>query len=164
MIKKILAIISLLGLFLVSIQSASALQTYVGVKILNLTDDPAASCAGEAGYGSQGRIRAISSILPDYPIYFELRNVSDNSLIWSGDSTDDTDYEIGDVIQIPQLLDLTIGQDYKLFFDIDAIRIYLPLENYKYLSSDPIWEATLDDNYWTAGKIGSGDTYEYEAL
>lgn len=142
------------------IQSANALETYVGVEILNLTDDPSGSCAGEPGYGSQGRIRAFSSIVGDeytnqFPIYFELRDASDNSLVWSGNSTKDTDYTIGDIIYLPQPVDLTPGSNYTLFFDIDAIRIYLPLENYNE------FEASADNNYWTAGVLNEESESEY---
>ncbi|MFW6008532.1 MAG: hypothetical protein ACOCP8_04625, partial [archaeon] len=137
-----------MSFLIVSLQPVSSLQTYVGIKILNLTDDPSASCAGEDGYGYQGRIRGLSSILPDFPIYFELRDAVDDSLIWAGDSTEDADYKIGDIIQMPQLVDLTIGKEYKLFFDINAIRIYLPLESHN------DFERTINDIYWTAGEIG----------
>ena len=156
MLKKLISIIVLLGLFLLGIQSAYALETYVGVRIVSLSDDPAASCVGYSGvpggYGDQGRIRAISSMPPDFPIYFELRHHATNDLIWSGNSVADVDYEVGDVIQIPETVDLTIGQDYRLFFDVDAIRITLPLVN---LGG---FEKTIDDQYWTVGRVGTGST------
>ena len=155
MLKKLISIIVLLGLFLLGIQSAYALETYVGVRILNLTDDPAASCVGQAGYDSQGRIRALSSILPDFPIYFELRYAGNDSLVWAGNDTNDIDYFINDTIMIPQLVDLTIGQDYRLFIDIDAIKIYLPLVDYQ------SFERTLHNEYWTAGRVGTGHHSEY---
>lgn len=163
MYKKLLFYLSLFGLILVTIQSSFALQTYIGIKILNLTDDPGVSCVGQFNTAvdplQQGRIRAISSIVGaeypiEYPIYFNLSKTSDGSTIWTGNSTDDTDYEIGDVIQIPGLVDLTSGVEYNLFFDIDAIKFYLPLENYN------DFEATVDDLYWTVGKLGSLNYYE----
>ena len=70
MIKKLIGIFALIGILLFSIQSSFALQTYVGVKIINMTDDPAASCVGAYAVGvdpfQQGRIRALSSILPNF--------------------------------------------------------------------------------------------------
>jgi len=174
MFRRLIGIFVLFGIFFVSLQSVSALNTYIGVKILNLTDDPAVNCAGlstgdvdnplttnfnETAYDFRGRIRSISSILPEYPVYFELSRVNDSTMIWSGNGTDDTDYEIGDIMYIPQTVDLDIGVDYKLFFDVDAIRMYLPLVNYG------VFEATQNDNYWTIGKIGTGsNSYEYTYL
>ena len=158
MLKKLISIIVLLGLFLLGIQSAYALETYVGVRILNLTDDPSASCAGQAGYGEHGRIRAISSILPDFPIYFELRHALNESIVWSGNSVEDTDYTIGEVMWMPSTVDLSIGGNYTLFFDVDAIRIYLPLVNYG------SFVATPDNNYWTAGRVGVGGSANSEYM
>ena len=97
--KKLIGIIVILSLFIFSVSSSFALQTYVGIHIYNLTDDPAASCAGEAGYGDQGRISALSSILPDYPIYYELKNAS-GSMISSGNISDG-DYHMSGTMYLP---------------------------------------------------------------
>jgi len=160
--KKVLIVISIIGLFLFSIQSSLALSTYVGVKILNLTDDPTASCSGQYTVDvdpyQQGRIRAISSILPDYPIYFNLSYSSNGSTVWAGNSNEDIDYTINDIIYLPNTIDMQTGIDYKLFLDIDAIRIYLPLPN---INS---FQATLDDNYWTIGLDGTTGEGEDIAL
>lgn len=158
--KLLLIAIFSIAFLTVNIQDTYSLNTYVGIKILNLTDDPSASCAGEAGYGSQGRIRAISSIVGaeytnEFPIYFELRNASDNSLIWDGNSTEDTDYVIGETIYLPDLIQMYSGSNYNLFFDVDAIRINLPAESHEQTVTI-YWNATDDDNYWTAGKVGVG--------
>jgi hypothetical protein len=143
MIKKIFLLGIFLSCFLFLFQSSYSLNTYVGVKILNLTDDPANSCSGEIGYGFQGRIRALSSILPNFPIYMEIKN-SSGSVIASGNVAD-SDYTIGDVMYFPTQVDLTVGADYTIFFDVDAIRIYLPLQDAGNVKS------TVDNNYWTAG-------------
>jgi len=153
MIKKILVFL-LLGLFVV--QNSFALDTYIGLTISDLKDDASSSCAGQAGYGTKGRMRAISSIQPGLPLYFEVRYNINDTLIWSGNSVDDTDYEIGDTIFIPQALALVSSMDYKVMMDVDAIRVYLPLENYM------DFEATVDDNYWTAGKTPNVDSYTNE--
>ena len=131
-------------LLLFTIEDTNALSTYVGVRIDNLTDDPAYSCAGEPGYGPQGRIRALASIYPTYPIYFNLSN-SSGSTVWSGDDTANTDYTNGDIMYLPNSVDLTIGEVYNIFFDVDAYRIYLPLV------TDGTFIASLDDNYYTIG-------------
>ncbi len=142
--KRIFSLFVLL-VFAFSFQSVYSLETYVGVTILNLSDDPTASCAGAPGYGDQGRIRAISSVLPEYPIYYELSSASNGSMIWSGNSTDDVDYVVGETMYLPEPVDLTIGETYELFFDIDAIRVYLPLADHD------IFNATPDNNYWIVG-------------
>jgi hypothetical protein len=148
--KKYFILIILILSLTIIINDTSAVNVYVGVTINNLTDNPAAGCAGETGYGSQGRIRAIAAILPSYPIYFNLSKVDDGSTIWSGDGTDDTDYTIGDTMYLPESVDLTIGEDYNLFFDIDAIRVYLPLKTYGSFTK------TIDDNYYITGEYNSG--------
>lgn len=153
MIKKILGILTFIAIILFSIQSSFALQTYVGVKIINMTDDPTATCAGQSGYGNQGRIRAISSILPSYPIYYELRN-SSGTIISSGNISDG-DYALNETFYLPNTVDLTSSANYTLFFDVDAIRIYLPLFNYG------TFIASMDNNYWTVGSIGSNSANEY---
>jgi hypothetical protein len=140
----IIAIITVL-LTLTTANNTNAVATYVGIYINNLTDDSANSCAGVSGYGQQGRIRAIAAILPAYPIYFNLSKVSDGSTVWAGDGTDDTDYTIGDTIYLPTSVDLTIAENYNLFFDIDALRIYLPLTTLGTFIASP------DDNYYTIG-------------
>ena len=143
-----------------------SLETYVGVKIENLTDDPSISCVGEFDASNdphnQGKIRAISSIVgnqysQEYPIYFELRRDSDNSLVWSGDSTEDTDYEVGDTIYLPQTVNLNSGTDYRLFMDVDAIRFYYPIES----SDSNEFERTQNNEYWFAGLKGTGNGDEY---
>jgi hypothetical protein len=147
--KKYLAIFIFMSILILSIQQSSAVPVYVGIRVDNLTDDPSNSCAGISGtgydYGSQGRVRAIAAILPTYPIYYNLSKVSDGSTIWAGDGTDDTDYGIGDIMYLPASVDLTIGEDYNIFFDIDALRIYLPL------TTTGSFTATVDDNYYTIG-------------
>ena len=75
-------------------------------------------------------------------------------VLWFGNSTENIDYNIGSTIFLPQLIDMSSGSDYTLFMDIDAIRIYLPLIT---MNS---FEETIDDNYWTIGKMGSGATSE----
>lgn len=140
------------------INNSNALPTYVGVQIKNMTDDPASSCANrdtEGDYGFQGRIRALSSILPHHPIHFELTYQANGSSVWTGDSTKDTDYTIGDVIFMPNSVELQTGVNYNLMFDIDAIRIYLPLPNYY------VFTETINDEYWTAGKYGNAYSEYY---
>lgn len=180
MIKKIIGILGILILFIVTLQTSFALDTYVGIKIMNLSDDPAYSCAGlttgdvdnpltedfnETTYDSRGRIRALSSILPNLPIYFNLTKQSDGSVVWDGDITKDCfddgtgcDYTIGDTILIPESLDLNVGDDYKLFIDVDAIRFYLPLTSYSSFIQ------TLDDNYWTGGKFVYTNEYFFSSV
>lgn len=160
--KRFIFIFSIFILFFTLVQNTNALPVYVGIKILNMTDDSASSCINAAGgdYSSTGRIRALSSILPWYPIYFNLTNQSNGATIWSGDSTKDTDYAIGDIIYLPNAIDLISGTNYNLFFDIDAIRIYLPLQDYTDGGSIS-WTATNNDEYWTAGYRGTdGGTFE----
>jgi len=172
MYKKILKTVICLSLFsLFCVQSTFALSTYVGVKILELKDDPASSCAGVSGYGDQGRIRGFVSN-PDegYPIYYKLYKFSDGTVIWEGNSTNNTDYERGDTMLLPQVVDLTPGEEYGLFFDVDAYKIYLPLRDYY------DFRATLDDIYWTSGRhkdmeyevsqlsTGNGCTFNRNAL
>lgn len=156
MIKKIIGILLGFILFFITMQSSFALETYVGFEILNLEDDPTASCVGEEGYGDQGRIRAISSMPPDFPIYFQLTYASNGTVVWSGDSVEDTDYTIGDIVFLPEKVNLTIGETYKLFFDVDVIRIYLPVPTYSGFTATP------DGNYWTAGTVGSFSDYAEE--
>ena len=144
MIKKLISIIVLLGLFLLGIQSAYALETYVGIQILNLTDDPTASCAGFTGYGEQGRIRALSSIQPDFPIYFELRHMN-GSVIWAGNDTEDRDYAVNDVMYLPSTVNLDLGEDYRVYMNVNALRIFL-------LTWSEFSSFSTDDNtYWTIG-------------
>lgn len=158
--KKILSLLLFGFVLIITMNSDSyALATYVGIEIINLTDDSAHSCAGEAGYGDAGRIRALSSILPDYPIYFNLTK-TDGTGVWDGNITKDCvgdgsgcDYAVGDIIRIPDTVNLIDGEDYKLFVDIDAIRIYLPLVDHNGFT------ATDDDNYWTVGKKGTDGEY-----
>jgi len=143
-----------------SIHVNNAVMTYVGVKIINLTDDPSASCIGYFNSSvdpyQQGRIRAISSVQPDYPIYFNLTYANNATQVWAGNDTADSDYTIGDTIYLPQAIDMQVGVDYNLFMDIDAIRFYLPLASYS------SFEKTLDNNYWTAGIVGDKNSiYEY---
>lgn len=154
MIKKIIGILLGFILFFITMQSSFALETYVGFEILNLEDDPTASCVGEEGYGDQGRIRAISSMPPDFPIYFQLTYASNGTVVWSGDSVEDTDYTIGDIVFLPEKVNLTIGETYKLFFDVDVIRIYLPVPTYSGFTATP------DGNYWTAGTVGTNTGIE----
>lgn len=135
--------------------SVYSLNTYVGVKIMNLSDDPANSCVGSSGYPSSGRIQALSSILPSYPIYMEIRN-SSGSVIGSGNAKD-SDYTTGDILYFPTQIDLDIGADYTVFFDVDAIRIYLPLVNTAY------WTTPSNNNYWTTGQLGANGAREHAA-
>lgn len=157
MIKKLLGILASLIVLFCGIQTTFALQTYVGVKILNLSDDPASSCAGQYTVGvdpfQQGRIRAISSILPNYPIYYELKNAS-GTIIYSGNISDG-DYTFNDTFYLPSPVDLSSGANYSLFLDIDAIRIYLPIPTYNTFTE------TADDNYWTAGYRRNLATQQY---
>jgi len=167
MYKKILNIIicvSLISLF--CINSGFALSTYVGIKILDLRDDASYSCVGQSGYGDQGRIRGLVSNPDDgYPIYFKVYKVSDGTVIREMNSTADTDYEKGDTIVLPESVDLTPGEEYGVFFDIDAYKIYLPLVDYG------SFHATINDTYWTIGskvqkeyvytEYSSGDTCTY---
>lgn len=156
--KKIILYSTLfISTLFLSINLAYSLPTYIGIEILNMTDDPASSCANaDANYGPQGRIRALSSILPNYPIFFNLTNSSGE--VWSGNATKDTDYTIGDIIYMPYPINsLNSGEMYTLMFDIDAIRIYLPLED---VSSGEVWSANANDEYWTLGKKGSSPNYE----
>ena len=146
----------ILFLFFVFVESSFALETYIGIQINNLTDDPAHSCVGEPGYPASGRIQAISSILPTYPLYFNLSYYSNGSTIWSGNSIFDQDYEIGDTIYVPQAFNLSSGESYKIMMDIDAIRIFLPMTNANGFTK------TGDNNYWTAGYVGTGSDYEYQ--
>ncbi len=148
--KRIISIFTIFILFILSIQSVSALNVYLGLEIITLTDDPANGCINHASasYGPQGRIRAISSILPSHPLYFNLTNQSNGAQIWAGDSTKDTDYGPGEIIFLPNPIDLQSGVTYNLMMDIDAIRVYLPL-----ISFDSFVE-TSNDEYWTAGKLG----------
>ena len=149
MVKYIKILVSLcLLMFFAS--NAYSIMTYVGVEILDLKDDPAHSCAGETGYGSQGRIRAISSIVGHHPLYFNLSKTSDGSTVWSGDGTENVDYTIGDTIYLPTAVDLTVSETYNFFFDIDAIRIYVPMT-----SDGGVFTRTADNNYWTAGGVYS---------
>mgnify|MGYP001413992743 CR=1 FL=1 len=134
-------------LFLTLISTGYSLQTYVGVKIVDLKDDSLSSCAGESSYGSSGRIRALSSILPNFPIYMEVKN-SSNDVIATGNVAD-SDYAIGDVMYFPTELNLTIGADYLIFFDIDAIRVYLDLNSWSNSRK------STDNNYYTIGDVGS---------
>ncbi|MCA9495663.1 MAG: hypothetical protein KC589_01870 [Nanoarchaeota archaeon] len=133
-------------IFFICLNSSYALNTYVGVEIVNLTDQNGSSCSGVSGYGSQGRIRAFSSILPSYPIFYNLTNTTSGEEIWAGDSTEDTDYTIGDVMFLPVSVDLVSGQNYTLFFDIDAIRVYINAGSHSAKSAD--------NNYWTVGRYG----------
>jgi len=167
MYKKILNIIicvSLISLF--CINSGFALSTYVGIKILDLRDDASYSCVGQSGYGDQGRIRGLVSNPDDgYPIYFKVYKVSDGTVIREMNSTADTDYEKGDTIVLPQSVDLIPGEEYGVFFDIDAYKIYLPLVDHG------SFRATINDTYWTIGRkvryenvytqYSSGDTCSY---
>jgi hypothetical protein len=161
MTKFIIYIFGLLFGCLFVIQSSFALDTYVGIEIMNLTDDSidtSNSCNNQAGgYGSQGRMRALSSILPDYPIYFSLTYDSNGSIVWQGNSTDDGDFIIGDTMYLPNLVNMQSGVDYRLIFDIDAIRIYLPLVDFE------SFEKSVDDNYWTVGEFG-GSSYQERAI
>ena len=136
-------------LFLSLVSYGYSLNTYVGVKIIDLKDDPSNSCASESGYNSQGRIQALSSILPDYPIYMEIRNLSGTPL-YSG-NVSDNDYVIGDTIFFPNEIDLTIGENYSVFFDVDAIRFFLNLPPTHSMYSGPIFTRNLDNNYWSIG-------------
>jgi len=139
----------ILFLFFVFVESSFALETYIGIQINNLTDDPAHSCVGEPGYPASGRIQAISSILPTYPLYFNLSYYSNGSTIWSGNSIFDQDYEIGDTIYLPQAFNLSSGESYKIMIDIDAIRVYLSMvDGWGFTTSS-------DNNYWTAGHMGT---------
>ncbi len=153
--KEIIFIFSIFILLFITIPDTNALSTYVGVKILDMKDDPSAHCInnGYGDYGPQGRIRAISSVLPDYPIFFNLTKQSDGTQIWAGDSTKDSDYTIGDMFFLPSAVDLISGEDYNLMFDIDAIKIYLPLPDY--IS----FKASDNDEYWTMGKINTDNEY-----
>lgn len=146
MIKKLL-FISLLFSF---VNVAFAMPTYVGIHIQNLTDDPAtSSCIGVSGYGDQGRIRALSSY-PEHgmPLYFELSYVSNSSIIWAGNSTVNVDYHRGETIYLPQEFTLTPGVDYKIFMDVDMVKIYfraLPTTTWRATDRTP------DNIYWTSG-------------
>ena len=145
MIKKLIFFLTLI--FAVSYHAYS-LNTYVGVNLVNLSDDPTSSCSGESGYGSQGRIRALSSILPNYPIYMEIRNSTDSSVLHSG-NVSDGDYHQGEAFYFPTQVDLIPGETYEIFFDVDAIKVYLNTTNW--VNS----RRTADDLYWTVGDVGS---------
>ena len=143
----------IITLSLILINITYGVNVYVGVKINNLSDDPAYSCAGESGYGPNGRIRALASIYPTYPIYFNLSRVSDGSTVWAGNDTADTDYMIDDTIYLPNTVDLTIGDYYNFFFDVDAYMIYLPL------ITDGTFVANTEDHYYTIGSTTSTSRY-----
>lgn len=151
--KKVFLIIIIMVSFIV--QSSFALDTYVGIKIHELRDDPTiGTCIGKGNYGPQGRMRALSSILPDYPIYYELKdNVGD--LIDSGNISDG-DYHLGETMYLPDKQDLTPGDDYTLFFDVDAIKIYLELVD------TANFKKSADNQYWTnMDRGGSNDEYGF---
>ena len=149
------------------LQNSFALNTYVGIKILDLKDDPEHSCANQAtndpsgvldNYGPMGRIRAISSIFDNgLPLYFNLSK-SDGTVIFQGNDTKDCgldgggcEYTINDTIFLPNTVLLTDGEDYNLMMDIDAIKVYLPI------NSQSAFTRNSDNMYWTAG------AYAYEA-
>jgi len=151
-LKKIITIV--LVLFLLFQISYATVPTYVGVKILELKDDPSRSCSGYSGYGVNGRIRGLSSIVgaeytEEFPIHFKLIDNTDSSVVWEGDSENDTDYKVGDIIKMPHQVDLTIGRDYKLSLDIDAIKVYLEF------GSVSGFVKNSDGEYWTAGILGT---------
>lgn len=157
--KKILLFMIVFISSFIIIPNTNALETYVGVKILNLTDQEGtySSCAWDSEiYGFQGRIRALSSVLPNYPIFFNLTYTINASAIGTWNSTQDTDYTIGDVIYIPEMVNLNIGEYYNLMFDIDAIRIYLDIT-----SNPGSFTKTYDNEYWTSGYVGTSSTLEY---
>jgi len=144
--KNYMFTIILAFVFMLFIQNSFAIMTYVGVEIQELKDDPAHSCVGQSGYGDQGRIRGfVSNPTAGYPIYYKLYKVSDSSVLKEGNLTANTDFEKGDVMMLPEQADLTPGEEYGIFFDIDAIKIYLQLPNL----GD--FNATINDTYWTAG-------------
>lgn len=163
---RLFIVLGFLSIFLFIFSSdCFALPTYVGLRIEDLKDDPAASCSDsdDGDYGRMGRIRALSSIPPSFPIFMNLTKVSDGSQIWAGDIVENCsaqgldgqgcDYTIGDVIMIPDSVSLDLGVNYNIFMDIDAIRIYLPLPDENTDSScDDGWIGTADDEYWTAGQ------------
>lgn len=164
--KIIFNILIISGLFFSIFPEIYSISTYVGLRIEDLRDDPTASCIGASTfYGRMGRIKALSSIPPSYPIFMNLTKVIGNTQIWAGNivknCTEDNldgqgcDYTIGDIIMIPDSVDLELNTNYNLFMDIDAIRIYLPLRN------KDGFHATPDDNYWTAGQQKSGSNSEY---
>jgi len=148
MYKKIS--ITVIGVILVGLfflQNTFALSTYVGIEIQELKDDPAHSCAGVGTFGDQGRIRGFVSNPDDgYPIHYKLYRVSDSTVVWENDSTANTDYQKGDIMYLPQMVDLTPGEEYGLFFDVDAYKIHLPLRDYGG------FRATLNDTYWVSGR------------
>lgn len=150
--------------------SVFALETYVGIKIDRLEDAPGSSCVGEFNTtvdpAQQGRIRALSSIVgPEYPnqypFNFELTYASNGSVIWSGNSTQDTDYGINETIFLPESTNLTIGEDYILDFTFNAIRVYISVPS---SYEGETWKST-DNNYWSIGNRGiscsggGGQTY-----
>jgi len=149
MYKRILKTFICLSLFsLFCVQSTFALSTYVGVKIVDLKDAPSNSCIGVGGYGDQGRIRGFVSNPDDgYPIYYKLYKLSDGTVIREGDSVIDIDYEKGDTMLLPWVAELTPGEEYGLFFDVDAYKIYLPLQDY-----GTSFKATSNNTYWITGK------------
>jgi len=164
-LKNVLFVFVIFSSIFIVVENSNALETYVGIKINNLTDDPAAGCIGKTGtngggafdYGPNGKIRAISSVLPNYPIYFEVTRDIDDTVIFAKNSTEDTDYIIGETIWLPGKIDIELGKTYRLMFDIDAIRVYLPLYN---LQS---FVPTETDNYWTAGElVGAYEYYFYD--
>lgn len=163
MFEKLKKSIFIFFIIIFSFNLVNALNVYVGLEILTLEDDPTYSCINSANgdYGPQGKIRAISSILPDHPLYFNLSKQSDGTTVWAGDGTKDTDYGPGEIIFLPNPIDLTSGETYNLMMDIDAIRIYLPLNTYS--SSYGTWSETTNDEYWTAGQVGAGGNCEFMA-
>jgi len=133
-------------------QLSFAIPTYVGIEIINLTDDPNDSnnCINKFGYGPQGKIRAISSILPDYPIYFEISDPSNSSnIVYSQNSTKDSDYVIGDTIWAPTTANLDIGKTYDMKIDIDAIKIYLDITDSSKSFVSP------NNEYYTVGETST---------
>jgi hypothetical protein len=121
--KKII----LLMIFLVCISSVNAIS--LGINIVDLKD----TVCGK-------NMKIVSNPGEGYPLHFKLRKISNNELVWEGDSTSDLDYDNGDVIMIdlPSVVQLINGEIYELEMDVDMVAIHRPtLNSYVYLRDSP---------------------------
>jgi hypothetical protein len=135
----------LLMVFLLSIYGVSAIQTYVGIDVLELKDS---ACNND--------MKIVSNPGGGYPLHFKVTRNSDSVILWEGDSTEDIDYATGDVILLPEPVDLTSGEVYDLDMDVDMVGINrVALNGFVYYSSSSCGP------FIQMGRSGSGGRYQY---
>jgi hypothetical protein len=122
--------ILLMVVFLLSAVSASAIQTYVGINILDLKDTVC-----------NKQMKIVSNPGEGYPLHFKVTRNSDSVVLWEGDSTENLDYGTGDIILLPEPIDLASGEAYNLDMDVDMVAIQR--SGWKYHSNQPSIDAGI---------------------